>query len=84
MTVTLQLETGDNEEFPLEMMGATTGLYAAKRAAEAMGAHPDIYHWELMDKDTGQLLKDHELVADWDGKTVLLVARDWDDSEVAP
>lgn len=55
------------------MPSATTGLYAAKRVAEALGLSDDVY-WQLM---TGprwneQQIADDAIITDYDRKTVWL------------
>ena len=56
----------------VEMPAATTGKYAAKRAAEELGYDPDA-EWVLM--RVGRVIDPDESVLEWDGKALELGVR---------
>ena len=70
-TVTIWVSVSGRDT-PVEMPGATTGLYAAKRAAEAFEFDPDAAAWHLADPVTCQAVPLGDVIAPWDGKTLLL------------
>ena len=57
----------------IDMPGATTGRYAAKRAAEAWGLDPDVSEYGLVDVANFRLIPMDEPVADFDTKLLMLV-----------
>lgn len=72
-TVTLYvLRDRWGEVVPVEMPSATTGKYAAKRAAEAMGYDPYEHDWML--EHNGLLVDPDEVVAELDCEGVRLVS----------
>ena len=55
------------EKTPIEMPGATSILYAAKRIAESIGLDSDHY-WRL--HSGGRIIPDDNIIADYDCKTI--------------
>ena len=71
---TLRLATPQGEVV-LEMPGATTVRYAAKRAAEAMGYDPDALEFYLVDPSTKRVMPQDDVVAYLDSRAFLLASR---------
>ena len=60
------------ESQDVTMPGATTGRYAAKRMAEAAGLDPDDRDWGLGDTDTLALMRQDDVISNWEGKRLSL------------
>ena len=55
-------------ERDVDMPGATTCLYAAKRMAEQLGLDPSEREWCLVDPRSGMTLPQGDVIASWDGR----------------
>ena len=58
---------------PLEMPGATTALYAAKRAADALGYEGEDAHWMLRPALSAEPLHDDTVMGEHDGQGFYVV-----------
>ncbi len=56
----------------VEMPGATTARYAAKRMAEAAGLDPDDRDWALGETETLRTIPQNAVIAKWAGKRLSL------------
>ena len=70
-TVTIKVRH-NREDRPIEMPGATTCLYAAKRVAEVVGLDPAGREWCLVDPSSGMALPQGDVIAPWDGRLLSL------------
>ncbi len=77
-TVTLIIHLTNGGEHPVEMPGATSGKYAAKRAAEAVGLDPEQW-WALL-YGGHTIIPEDEAVAALDGQVFTLGLRNPDAS----
>ncbi len=60
------------KSYNIQMPGATTARYAAKRLAEAVGLDPDDQDWALAETNTFRLISQNDIIANWDGVRVSL------------
>ena len=65
-TVTITVNANGSKR-QMDMPGATTCRYAAKRMAEELGLDPDGKEWCLVDPASGMALPQGDVIAPWDG-----------------
>lgn len=75
--VTIQV-TGGPDLTPVSMPAATTSIYAAKRAAEALGLDPETRDWFLYDPVAGKPIAEEEIMVGYDGRVLKLA---WTEEE---
>ena len=72
---TLKVYNGGGGYLVLEMPGATSIRYAAKRVAEAIGLDPNAGDFELVHGYSNQPIPQKDIVAQYDGHEVGLLLR---------
>lgn len=82
MNITLHIYEDNGQCIDVEMPGATTGKYALARCAEALDKDPLEFRGWLVPYNLGEThpnaeawrarLLDDDIVAPWDGKSVIL------------